>query len=128
MCYSVCRMVHIKDPLLLIEKRVALSGGNGLSLTVEMVFCRMSDADIMLSGRRFVHGAVGHRIDPTRWTIHIHQSIHLSLCSSSIKHITLYLIMTDNFKALKELNMCGLKQAFNYIFLNTESSQGSSTM
>ena len=23
MCYSVCGMVHIKDPLLLIEKRVA---------------------------------------------------------------------------------------------------------
>ena len=34
MCYPVCRMVHIKDPLLLIEKCFPCSGGSGFSLSL----------------------------------------------------------------------------------------------
>ena len=44
MCYPVCGMVHIKEPLLLIVKR-SLCGGSGFSfLTIRMVLYHMSDA------------------------------------------------------------------------------------
>ena len=33
MCYSVCWMVHIKEPLLLIEK-ISPCGGSGFSLSL----------------------------------------------------------------------------------------------
>ena len=34
MCYPVCGMVHIKDPLLLIEKISPCSGGSGFHLSL----------------------------------------------------------------------------------------------
>ena len=34
MCYPVCGMVHIKDPLLLIRKNSPCSGGSRLPLTI----------------------------------------------------------------------------------------------
>ena len=34
MCYTVCRMVHIKDPLPLIRKSSPCSHGNGFPLTL----------------------------------------------------------------------------------------------
>ena len=34
MCYPVCEMVHIIDPLLLIEKRNTCSGGSGFPLSL----------------------------------------------------------------------------------------------
>ena len=40
MCYPVCGMVHIKEPLLLIDK----SSGSGFPLTIRMVLNHMSDA------------------------------------------------------------------------------------
>ena len=44
MCYPVCGMVHIKEPLLLIDKS-SLCGGGGFSfLTIRMVLNHMSDA------------------------------------------------------------------------------------
>ena len=44
MCYPVCGMVHIKEPLLLIDKS-SLYGGSGVSfLTIRMVLNHMSDA------------------------------------------------------------------------------------
>ena len=33
MCYPVCGIVHIKDPLLLIEKSSPCSGGSGFPLS-----------------------------------------------------------------------------------------------
>ena len=44
MCYPVCGMVHIKEPLLLIDKS-SLCGGSGFPyLTIRMVLNHMSDA------------------------------------------------------------------------------------
>ena len=44
MCYPVCGMVHIKEPLLLIDNS-SLCGGSGVSfLTIRMVLNHMSDA------------------------------------------------------------------------------------
>ena len=44
MCYPVCGMVHIKEPLLLIDKS-SLCGDSGVSfLTIRMVLNHMSDA------------------------------------------------------------------------------------
>ena len=44
MFYPVCGMVHIKEPLLLIDKS-SLCGGSWFSfLTIRMVFNHMSDA------------------------------------------------------------------------------------
>ena len=34
MCYSVCGMVHIKEPLLLIKKSSPCSGGSGFPLSL----------------------------------------------------------------------------------------------
>ena len=34
MCYSVCRMVYIKEPLLLIRKSSPSSGGSGFPLSL----------------------------------------------------------------------------------------------
>ena len=44
MCYPVCGMVHIKEPLLLIEKSSLCSGGRGFTLVPCMVLYHMSDA------------------------------------------------------------------------------------
>ena len=38
MCYPVCGMVHIKDPLLLIEKSSLYSGGSGFPLSLSEWF------------------------------------------------------------------------------------------
>ena len=38
MCYPVCEMVHIKEPLVLIDKRSPCSGGNGFPLTLSEWF------------------------------------------------------------------------------------------
>ena len=43
MCYPVCGMVHIKEPMLLIGKS-SLCGGSGFPLTIRMVLNHMSDA------------------------------------------------------------------------------------
>ena len=44
MCYPVCGMVHIKEPLLLIDKR-SLCGGSGFPFSlITMVLNHMSDA------------------------------------------------------------------------------------
>ena len=43
MCYPVCGMVHIKEPLLLIGKS-SLCGGSGFPFSVRMVLNHMSDA------------------------------------------------------------------------------------
>ena len=44
MCYPVCEIVHIKEPLLLIDKS-RLCGGRRVSfLTIRMVLNHMSDA------------------------------------------------------------------------------------
>ena len=44
MCYPLCGIVHIKDPLLLIEKSNPCSGGSGFPLAIIMVLYHMSDA------------------------------------------------------------------------------------
>ena len=58
MCSLVCGMVHIKDPLLLIEKSSLCSGCSRVfSVTIKMgVRC----SSVV---RAFAHGAMGHRID-----------------------------------------------------------------
>ena len=38
MCYPVYGMVHIKEPLLLIENSIPCSGGSGFSLSSEWSF------------------------------------------------------------------------------------------
>ena len=43
MCYHVCGMVHIKEPLLLIGKS-SPCGGSGFPLTIRVVLYHMSDA------------------------------------------------------------------------------------
>ena len=43
MCYPVCGMVHIKEPLLLIDKS-SPCGGSGFPLTIWVVLYHMSDA------------------------------------------------------------------------------------
>ena len=43
MCYPVCGMVHIKEPLLLIGKS-SLCGGSGFPLAICVVLYHMSDA------------------------------------------------------------------------------------
>ena len=43
MCYPVCGMVHIKEPLLLIDKS-SLCGGNGFPLSLSEWSSTMSDA------------------------------------------------------------------------------------
>ena len=43
MCYPVCEMVHIKEPLLLIGKN-SQCGGSGFPLSIRMVLNHMSDA------------------------------------------------------------------------------------
>ena len=43
MCYPVCGMVHIKEPLLLIDKS-SLCGRRVYFLTIRMVLNHMSDA------------------------------------------------------------------------------------
>ena len=37
MCYSVCGIMHIKDPLLLIEKSSTCSGGSGFPLSLSVL-------------------------------------------------------------------------------------------
>ena len=45
MCYPVCGMMHIKEPLLLIGNSSPCSGGNGFPLLLsEWSFTIMSDA------------------------------------------------------------------------------------
>ena len=43
MCYPVCGMVHIKEPLLLIKKN-SPCGGSGFPLSLYVVIYHMSDA------------------------------------------------------------------------------------
>ena len=43
MCSSVCEMMHIKEPLLLIVKS-SLCGGSGFPLAICVVLYHMSDA------------------------------------------------------------------------------------
>ena len=43
MCYPVCGMVHIKEPVLLIGKS-SPCGGSGFPLTICVVLYHMSDA------------------------------------------------------------------------------------
>ena len=44
MCYPVCGMVHIKEPLLLIGKSSICGGSGVFFLTIRMVLNHMSDA------------------------------------------------------------------------------------
>ena len=64
MCYPVCEMVHVKEPLLLIGKSSLIRG--------DLYFLSLSDWSFTIClipcnhrGRAFAHGAVGRRIDPS---------------------------------------------------------------
>ena len=48
MCYHVCGMTHIKEPLLLISKSSPCSGNSSFP-------------------RAFAHGVMGYRIDPSHY-------------------------------------------------------------
>ena len=60
MCYPVCRMLHIKDPLLLIEMNSSRSGGSGFPLSLSGLLSFVRDH---ITVRAFAHGAMGRRID-----------------------------------------------------------------
>ena len=62
MCYPVCGMVHIKEPLLLIGKS-SLCGGCGFPFSLSewsLTICLTP-----YNCRAFAHGAMGRRIDPS---------------------------------------------------------------
>ena len=93
MCYPFCGMVHIKDPLLLIDKN-SLCGGSGftfslsewsvticltpynrrynvLSASLNKTFLSVSlllGARCSSAVRAFAHGAMGRLVDPSWWT------------------------------------------------------------
>ena len=84
MCYPVCGMVHIKDPLLLIGRSSLCRGGSGFPLSLyegSFTICpkpysRMKNvlsASLnitflsFLCGRESARGVIGRRNDPSWW-------------------------------------------------------------
>ena len=68
MCYPVCGMVHIKEPLLLIDKS-SLCGGSGFPFSLSewsLTICKGAGCSSVDSVPAFE--AVGRRIDPSQWT------------------------------------------------------------